>query len=1272
MGKLLFKKRFLYFLPLISLLAFLIFPKYSLANNIENTNLEEMGKYLELNQNDAQNLIDTLRQLFTDKITDLWSSTYATDEEIAVAVILLRVVRIEVLNHLLVEAPLEVIKNLINYSAKIARIFFVEDISVVLDELEKQSVNSAVKYGINALLQKEIKITPGAIKFRYSSYKGYEKEVIFQYIMVYHPLDAKNAAVKIRFYSPNSIEAPDSQKFRVGYSLSVPDIQGNLPPFLVDIDGTVEKTKLNNYNWTKAPSIKIDFPTTVPDIGIRPLTFWEKHLLKPIESTIKEVEIIITRVTGKSFKITENFSNASKIINNFWTTIKLTVSNINPLSLATIVDNPKEIINFETKSDKISKIDPQFYKLEPNELKIKPEMPFKEIQDKLDDIVEEVDLIKQEAIELVKVEPKNNKIQETEKLKEIDELEKDFTQKTSKEKNITGYYYANNSVIGDFSTPSLLKLLPEVLISEIQINNSSSSNYDFIELFNYGTIDLDVSGFQLKKKSSTGNEYSIRVFPENSFISTKDYFLWLNFDYASSGQILGNVASNQTLSSNNSLALLDKNKNIVDSLAWGTSVNPFVEGLPFNQNPTVNQSLGRKWSTATQNYIDTDNNQTDFEIQIPTPKTQNKLPASNSTSELEEPLLVVVINEVGWMGTKANSNDEWIELYNNTQNEINLVNWSLKWSYGTSSHSFTLSTSTGNTIISGHGFFLLERVDDKNISDTPADQIYTGVLKNDGAKIELRNNNGYLIDMIDCSSGWFAGSGSPNYISMERINSTITGNLFNNWANNNLISKNGKDAVGNLVYGTPKNQNSVSKIETKISALPFEDFSEIIITSNGSPYLVSETLNVPKDKTLIIKEGTTLKFYEGKGLNIEGTLSARGQEDKNIVFTSLLPPDNSDIWWNKIFFASSSINSILEYCEISNARGEPEYTALIIDSSFVELKNITLQDIAQKGLEIINSSSTIDNLIVKNINGTGMTIYGGSPEIKNSKFDQSFSMAPGILIENGSKAKIIGNYIEGSRYSQGPLVIINSFPLIKDNAGTSTNSFNGIFVFGEITQDWKLYKNENFPYYLYLTKTLENTLLEFDSGTIVNVGNILEINGTLKSEGLENDKIIIFGCSNEGCYKGQIYFTPQSKNSLFKNTLILKGYSSGAIHVLDSNVNFQNTEFKDNNIALLLENSSSTIFNCSFLENPAISIQIDSGTSLIKNSNFSNGNVAILIKGGESKIENNYFENFFYQTGTIFGENTNSTFSGNFGQNNQSNKISLLDTASSTWTYIDL
>ena len=59
----------------------------------------------------------------------------------------------------------------------------------------------------------------------------------------------------------------------------------------------------------------------------------------------------------------------------------------------------------------------------------------------------------------------------------------------------------------------------QVLISEVMVGNDTSGSYEFIELYNAGSGSVDLSGWSIKKLSSTGKEYS--------FVS-KDRFKDLN------------------------------------------------------------------------------------------------------------------------------------------------------------------------------------------------------------------------------------------------------------------------------------------------------------------------------------------------------------------------------------------------------------------------------------------------------------------------------------------------------------------------------------------------------------------------------------------------------------------------------------------------------------------------------------------------------------------------------------------------------------------------
>jgi len=68
-------------------------------------------------------------------------------------------------------------------------------------------------------------------------------------------------------------------------------------------------------------------------------------------------------------------------------------------------------------------------------------------------------------------------------------------------------------------------------------------------------------------------------------------------------------------------------------------------------------------------------------------------------------------------------------------------------------------------------------------------------------------------DVVDTANGeggaWPAGSASPTYASMERIDPSGE-DIPSNWADNNGKKVCGKGSKGSLIRGTPGKENSVS------------------------------------------------------------------------------------------------------------------------------------------------------------------------------------------------------------------------------------------------------------------------------------------------------------------------------------------------------------------------------------------------------------------------------------------------------------------------------
>ncbi len=200
----------------------------------------------------------------------------------------------------------------------------------------------------------------------------------------------------------------------------------------------------------------------------------------------------------------------------------------------------------------------------------------------------------------------------------------------------------------------------------------------------------------------------------------------------------------------------------------------------------------------------------------------------------------VVINEIAWMGTENSANDEWIELYNDNGENIDLSGWILEAVDGS-----PLITLEGT--ISANGYFLLERTDDTSVPDIIADQIYTGVLGNTGESLKLKNNSDNIIDEINATDGWPAG----NKITKQTMEKTTTG-----WQTS-LNSG-----------GTPKAQNSSGAVEEP------EESEE---STGGEPETPPITIG---NNPPVADAGDNIIAFIGQEINFDGTNSADPDDDE--------------------------------------------------------------------------------------------------------------------------------------------------------------------------------------------------------------------------------------------------------------------------------------------------------------------------------------------------------------------------------------------------------
>src|SRR3989344_1982706 len=410
-------------------------------------------------------------------------------------------------------------------------------------------------------------------------------------------------------------------------------------------------------------------------------------------------------------------------------------------------------------------------------------------------------------------------------------------------------------------TPAVTKvsLFKKVLINEIQTAGASSKD-EFIRLYNPNAVDMNLAGFALKKKTSSGTESNL--VSSSSFtgaILANGHFLIAPQDDDETKNYTGDIEPNLrysgstfSIADNNTVLFYNASDEFLDKVGFGSAED--FETAPA-QNPPENKSLIRN-----EAHDDTDDNSVDFHVkeedvtapvisngthegQLPSGTLQVNLGVTtdenaeckyavmsgqtydelagafltaddltytatveglvdgsdysyyvkcadtvgNKNTEdfvirfsigLPEPELppavqLVVINEVAWMGTVNLANDEWMELFNPGQEDINLSGWQL-----ISADDVLLIELSGS--IESQGFYLLERTSDDTVSDVLADQIYVGALSNGGEHLYIKDGLGNIIYGVDCAAGWFAGDNETKQ-TMQRKDSALSGNSADSW-----------------------------------------------------------------------------------------------------------------------------------------------------------------------------------------------------------------------------------------------------------------------------------------------------------------------------------------------------------------------------------------------------------------------------------------------------------------------------------------------------------
>ena len=314
------------------------------------------------------------------------------------------------------------------------------------------------------------------------------------------------------------------------------------------------------------------------------------------------------------------------------------------------------------------------------------------------------------------------------------------------------------------------------------------------------------------------------------------------------------------------------------------------------------------------------------------------------------PNQTIVVNEI--MFAPFGGEPEWIELFNNSNIDINLKDWTV-WDVVTTPAKATI---TQNFIISANGYAVLTK--DSSITNyhrfvpAPILKLSLPSFNNDRDGVVIKDNRGIEIDSVFYSNQW----GGTNGFSLERISSAAASNNQYNWASGIDIEQSTPGRVNSI---TPKEYDlSVAEI----SFTPrFPTFSENIsitakIKNNGSQsaqnfitefYIDTDSNNIVD---LLLSSVTTANLNSGDSVSVTSTSQTQSLQNKILTAVRVIYLSDEDTLNN--YFEKSiepgfeqdivKINEVM----YNPADGVPEWVEFInVSSDSVNLKNWFISDV---------------------------------------------------------------------------------------------------------------------------------------------------------------------------------------------------------------------------------------------------------------------------------------------------------------------------------------
>lgn len=479
--------------------------------------------------------------------------------------------------------------------------------------------------------------------------------------------------------------------------------------------------------------------------------------------------------------------------------------------------------------------------------------------------------------------------------------------------------------------------------------------------------------------------------------------------------------------------------------------------------------------------------------------------SATSTIAVSIATIPIAINEIAWMGTLSSTNEEWMEIKNNTGHVLDLSQWAI-----TTADDAPYIALSG--VMTPYEYRVLERRADTIIADAAIDTYGNGASKwalgNGGEKLILSYASTTLDSTPDISGGaWAAGYNSTTTRgSMERYSSKESGENTDNWSSNLGFIKNGTDSEGNVIDGTPGERNSVSYLINKGRTIT-EDLS--LTAADG--YFISTSTVVSVSSTLSMEPGVVVKFMEsesGSGvaeLKIFGRLLVRGTDEDAVIFEAFSGEHIGRI----SFIGGAAATSTMEFVRVENINE-------ILLSGGARLEMDGAQFIGNKfGVEAEDGSTLLlNNASFLSTEREAISAYGASVvSIASSTIFNTLD-ADAVGVYDGTHLSVASTTIDGV-YDGGGIVVYDSTVSVASSTVSNIFGGDGIGVYnGEATITDSIIKDiySGDAVGLYsASSTITNTAVQNgeNSGIIVYGGDAIITGGSASNFSDGNGIIVV-------------------------------------------------------------------------------------------------------------------------------------------------------------------